>query len=263
MAIKTILAQTKEELEMGALVRFKVFADDEGSLIPSDFPSGREIDGFDIHQTSAMIIALDADEPVGTVRVLLENREIADRNGWDYGLDIETMYSLRPYKDREIAIAEVPRTCVIKSHRRGPVLMELYKKVYQFCRDADVTHVCGSVSTYSDNIKDAEIIYYLIRKKGMLGDIELPRKESHIKSEGIKIDQYPDLDDSSPDTIEKYLKRGDELRLPGIVRVLSNLGVKIVGQPEYYRKFDRYILPMSLELSSIPEPAKSYFESKS
>lgn len=83
------------ELDRAAKVRCAVFADEFAYLDPHDFPAGREVDGFDLLDTTINFIGVVDGQAAGTVRLLFPNPCVAARCSLRHGLSIERHLELK------------------------------------------------------------------------------------------------------------------------------------------------------------------------
>jgi hypothetical protein len=266
MRIKTVVAETKKDLDKVFGVRFVVFAEEGGYLSPEDYPGGRECDSFDTIDTTDNILALDDDKGVGAVRVMRKNPEVAERNGWDIGLGIEKLYNMEHFSRNMIDIAEVPRSSIIREYQNVkdgfgiPIIAMLYKQVYNTCRRNGATHICGTINLETDHPRDAQVAFSIAERKRLVTDLVAePRIRDLPDSSDILF--YPDIESPDRRYLEEVETKGVKLRLPPMLYTVAGFGCRICGPPVYYREFRRYVVPVSLNLDNVPEPTKSYFES--
>jgi Acetyltransferase (GNAT) domain len=114
------------DLDAACQIRYKVFVEELGVFSKEQFSAGRQIDSFDTLPTTRNFIAFDSGngEPVATVRLGLQNDEVATLYGSKYGLDFERYFKLKYIPD-DALIADLPKSSVLKKYRGGGALLSI------------------------------------------------------------------------------------------------------------------------------------------
>lgn len=166
--IRCVVAETRRELDDALRVRFEVFAEERGYLDPTARFVPREADPFDTLGTTIHLVAYLDDVPIATVRLLLPNAEIARRNGFDFGIDLESKFDLAPLAAAGLRPAETTRFCVLARHRGATAVAELHAAAVELSRRLDVTHWIASANTETDSLEDARLIHKVAEHHGFV-----------------------------------------------------------------------------------------------
>lgn len=254
------IATSEEDLDKVFRVRFEVFAGD-GYLDPSKYPDGREKDGFDNLPTTNNFLALDGDKGIGTVRLLEPNPMIAEREGWDLGIDMEHLFDLSYYKLHKIRIAEIPRSSLLKEYRGTTVMMQLWGTAVRYALSKDITHFCAVGNTETDDVTEAKIIYHVLLQKGAIHpEIKTPPKVNAIKNAPSVHRLYSEVIAKLEPSVALEGKYPSQFYIPTTLDVFLRLGLKVTGMPVYTSQFDRFEIPLVYDLlHGMTLPARRYF----
>ena len=239
MTIEYKIAKTKEDLDHAFKVRYDVFVKECDYIPESNYVADRESDSFDTLETTVHFLALDNGRGVGTARMLFPNEEVAKRNNWIYGFDMERLFDLSDYKNKEIPIVELPRSCVRKEYRKHNVIQNLWRMAIQYAARNDVYHILGSGATETDSIEDAKLLYKVLDAQGYISkEFQTPAKEKH-NNNNPRFRIY--------NQIKEELLKGEDLKkmkIPGTINIFTKVGIRFTGEPVFYPKFRMCTIPL-------------------
>ena len=221
MGIEVALALSEKEKRDSFWVRHEVFAK-EGGWIPTNNEE-QEYDKYDFSSRAYHLVAYDEGKPVGTVRVLMHDPEIAKEDETRGGLHIEKSFRI-DYSGPIDKVIDLSRSSVLRSHRSKNVLASLYAKAVRLVGDFVVEQILGGANPSTNSVEEANLMLSFAKMGCYYSDkISLhplctdQTKEPHL---------YYDLD-----TSEK-LKR-------------------IVKENDLYEFFEKYFPPIFSNFSSI------------
>ena len=243
-------ARTIAELDAAARVRWIVFSE-AMRLAPELLPALREVNGFDLLDTTDNFVCYQGDEPVGTIRLLRPNPAVARVQGLPLGLPLELQCRIEGLPP-QVRVAELGRAAILREHRGSSAIGRLYRAAYEASRRDGITHWIGFSLTETDLRADADIIHAILHGKGRTA----ARPSLHTR---LPLD--PDYVPCRPFYTDEERRRAaagalDTLPLPGIVRFLLGIGLTFVGAPVFEPTFKEYVLPILLPLDDF---ARSVF----
>lgn len=237
-------ASTISELEDAARVRWTVFSE-AMRLEPGFLPALREVNGFDVLDTTENFVCYREQDLAGTIRLLRPNQKLAGIHGVALGLPLEIQYRVEGLPEHA-SIAELGRAAIMPAHRGTPAIGKLYKAAYEASRRNGVTHWLAVSLTETDSLEDTLIVSAMLRERG------------RTAPEPRLLPRMPMPDDYGPTrplyTAEERRRaaQGDYngLALPHTVRFLLGIGLTFVGEPVFETAFKEYVLPVLLPLDA-------------
>ncbi|GJE53580.1 hypothetical protein EKPJFOCH_0045 [Methylobacterium thuringiense] len=242
-------ACTVAELDDAARVRWQVFSD-AMQLAPGLLPALREINGFDVLDTTDNFVCYRGEEAIGTIRLLRPNPAVARVQKLPLGLPLELQCRIDDMPPRA-HVAELGRAAILREHRGSPAIGRLYRAAYEASRRDGITHWIGFSLTETDLRADTNIVLAILGEKGRTAS--RPCLRSTLPE--------PDHVPCRPFYTEEQRRLAaegsfDTLPLPAIVRFLLGLGLSFVGPPIFEPTFKEYGLPIILPLDDF---ARSIF----
>lgn len=243
--IRCILAQTQRRIDDALRIRFDVFARELGYIEAHERSIPRECDAFDTLDTTFHLVAYDGQTPVGAVRMLLPNSEIARAHGTLFGLPIETHYDLRAISGTCRRPAETTRFCVLSQYRGSPVASILHAGALRLSIRLGVTHWIAGANMETDAIDDAMIIQRALVLRGFVrDDLCLERRTALV----------PPLYPRRPfydDRVRSRALAGDSsVPLPRTIDSYARcLKARFVGPPMFDQRFRMCSLPFIADVS--------------
>jgi predicted GNAT family N-acyltransferase len=232
------VAETRREIDGALRLRWAVFGEELGLL--GARPAQREVDEYDLLETTVHIVAYAEGEAVATGRVLLPNAEVAYARGWGVGIDLERRFDLGPLAGSAISLAEATRLCVLRPFRRGRVIVALLAAMIQEGRRRGVTHCVTAANTQTDVADDALVIEQVAAQRGL---VSLRHRLSPRARPAPPAAPRAPLYDA-----EARLRAaaGDAagLSLPRPLEVFAGVGLRIAGPAIYDMRFQRFAVPM-------------------
>lgn len=138
MSLELRVAKTEEEKNFAFEIRYKIFCEEMHYLDPEKFPDKKETDNYDALNTTLQMLLIYDNLAIATVRLILPSNTLADSS--KYGLPIEELIDLSEYKQRDIKLAEPSRSSILKEHRKGMTLMNLWRLLVQCAHNNNITH---------------------------------------------------------------------------------------------------------------------------
>lgn len=242
-------ANTVAELDIAARVRWQVFSE-AMQLKPELLPALREINGFDVLDTTDNFVCYKDEEAVGTIRLLRPNPAVAHVQRLPFGLPLELQCRIEDMPPRA-RVAELGRAAILMEHRGSPAIGRLYKAAYDASRRDGISHWIGFSLTETDLRSDTEIILSVLAQKGRTASRPCLRstlpEPNHVPSRPFYTEEQRRLAAAG---------QLDALPLPAIVRFLLGIGLSFVGAPIFEPTFKEYVLPIMLPLDDF---ARSIF----
>ncbi len=238
-SIHCCIIQSKQQLDDALKLRFQVFGEELG-LLPDSTPIPREFDALDTLDTTLHFLAYADDLPVGTVRLLLPNPEIAQRMGTRFGFYLEHHFDLSSLDQSCLSPAELTRFCILKPFRHSPVLQSLYQYMRLESLRRGISHWIASANTETDSMEDALIIGAVAKELGLGSDVPgIVRKQSG------SFPTEPSRPFYSPQERRKAQEgRLLELALPRPVQTFARLGARFMNEPMFDARFRSCSLPL-------------------
>lgn len=241
---RVIRAVTIADLDAATHLRWDVYSDairfDLGLL-----PARREINGFDVVGSATIFLAMIDDEPVGTIRLLLPDPELADCHGCGLGLPLAIGARFENMPANAV-VAELGRAAVRAGYRGSSIIGSLYRAAYRLSRAAGVTHWTGVSLTGTDDSTDASIIAAVVASKGFV------TPQRHIDGPDRRSDGYRakrrifDIEARSKAAEGAFA----EIALPHAVAFHLRSGALAAGPPIFDAMFAEYTVPLFFSLDA-------------
>lgn len=249
LGYRVVKARTVAELDDAARVRWAVFSE-AMHLAPGLLPALREINGFDVLDTTDNFVCYKGDEAIGTIRLLRPNPAVARVQGLPLGLPLELQCRIEDMPPRAL-VAELGRAAILREHRGSAAIGKLYKAAYEASRLTGISHWIGFSLTETDSRADADIVCAIMDGRGRTAS--RPRLVTRLPEP----EHQPSRPFYTPEERQRAAERDfDGLPLPGIVRFLLGIGLSFVGPPIFEPTFKEYVLPIILPLDDF---ARSVF----
>ncbi|MBU1078438.1 MAG: GNAT family N-acetyltransferase [Spirochaetes bacterium] len=261
--------QNEEELNQCLHVRYKVFIEELQFDSKEKYPDKMEQDKYDELDTTIHFIAMINGRGVGTARLIGYNNMLLEENKI-FGLSMEDLYDLSEYRENGLVPYEISRSSVIRGERSSIIILDLWKICINYCLMHNTPAFCSCAGTETDNHEDAQLIYELLKLKGLMHSFihTNPLSESGTKhfSHSILFNKHHKKDllikrDSEQLTLNDFESRG--IKLPPTLDYFSRIGAKFTGPPVIFPEFKMYTIPMILEFNHIHEPFKTFFKRES
>lgn len=227
-------ARSEAEIEEVQRLRFEVFAGELGAhLSPAVDRAGRRLDR-DVRDARCdhLVVRDRSGAVVGTYRLLPPQRADGDATG-----GVFEMSGLDPARD---GLVELGRACVHPAHRRGPVVMLLWKGIADYMREGGHTYAFGCASVgMADGGRLAASIHHGLVAQGRVSARLAMRPRVPLALSGIE-----PLDQGEP---------------PVLVRAYLRIGAELCGPPAWDPHFNTADLPMLLGLGDVDARYRARF----
>lgn len=243
------IAKSDSEKEAAFNIRYKVFVEELGT-IPKDFcVNGLEKDRYD--EYSVHFIALKDKEVVGTVRLQEKTDDFIDGTNFLYGLAGESLYDYSVIYNNGVILAEIARSSVLPGHRKQSAIFNLWKAIYLYVVDRKIHESITMAAPDTDSIEDAMIVYDIGKRKGIIH----PMFDLRAKNKFSNLDEI-----ESPIYTDEEKKDVLDLDLPRKISMYSDIGYLFCGEPLYYPKFRRVVIPMMCNPDGVSSKVKRLFD---
>ncbi|UMY15542.1 GNAT family N-acetyltransferase [Methylobacterium organophilum] len=241
---RVVRARTVTELDAATRIRFEVYSRTmrfEGGFLPSL----REVNGFDLLDTTDLFVAYRHGQPIATLRLLRPNGALARHHDTPLGLPLTLKGQLTGLPPGAV-VAELGRAAVLPAYRGSPAIGRLYQAAYESSLRAGVSHWIGLALTGTDSAADAGIMMALLKRRGRLAaapTLSLPKED---EGEGLK---------PAYGTAERLAAQADDLDglvLPRAVEFHLGTGGAVIGAPLYDPVFREYMIPLFMALEDFP-----------
>jgi hypothetical protein len=220
----------------------------DAKLLEPGFPNTeRDIDCFDPMPTTYHFVAYACGGPVGTVRLLTPNREIAKANQMLHGLPIEAKVDLTELSMPGMSLGEVSRFSILPEWRRTRVFRGLCSKMAEKSGPLGLTHWVGAATTTTDCPRDANLLHKRMVELGHVSPVLRVRPRKHAAPTGA-----PRAPLYSEEERRRY-ERGDTsvLKLPSVLQAYLKVGAVFTGEPVFDPYFNIYFLPLIAPLDAV------------
>ena len=244
MSVITVTkAMSVADLDAAAKVRCAVFADEFAYLDSHDYPAGREVDGFDVLPTTVNFVGRVDGQTAGTERLLFANPCVAARCNVRHGLSIERHLDLKRFR-LNMALAEIPRSSVLKPFRRTGVMHHLYFAAYVECLRRGVTHWIAVSNTETDCATDAAVVMRLLEARGLW------LKEFDAEPRHVAVPAHEPRYRLYGEGHHNEMRRGNlaAVPLPRTLELFAKVGARYFGTPFYDADFRMFAMPLILDM---------------
>ncbi|CAN5165139.1 GNAT family N-acetyltransferase [soil metagenome] len=226
-------ARSAAEIEAVQRLRYEVFAGELGAqLTPAFDHSGRRLDRDERDGIADHLVVRDReDQVVGTYRLL------ARAGGRDPTGGAFAMQGLERLGD---GLVELGRACVHPAHRRGPVVMLLWKGIADYLRDGGHAYAFGCASVgMGDGGRLAASIHHSLVEQGRTSPLLSMQPHRPLPVDA--------------------LERLDTVDAPVLVRAYLKIGALLCGPPAWDPEFNTADLPMLLSLADVDDRYRARF----
>lgn len=239
-------AETREELDQAAHLRYLVFARELGNIDTVRHAVPREADGFDLIPTTVHFLAYLDGKPVGTARMILPNPDVARDMQTHFGFDIETKFDLSNLAKTNVRVAETMRYCVLPGARHTSVALAMIEEGARVSRDLGIDYWIGSSTIETSDAEEAQRIASWSARMGLVHrDIRITPRNGAC----------PPLDEPPEQLVfpepRLSLVSPSNNNLPRILSMYSRrLGARIIGPPMFDQRFRGYSIPILMEVAA-------------
>jgi putative hemolysin len=233
-ALSVQLAATPEHVLEAQRLRFKVFAEEMGAILPSR-RQGIDHDIFDPYCEHLLVREEDTGEVVGTYRILTSAQ--AKKIGGFYSEDEFDLTRFGPLRDR---LLEVGRSCVHPDFRNGVTIALLWSGLAQFIRSGNYEYAMGCASIGMADGGHAAASLYNSLSRTALSPIEyrvFPRCALPLEA----------------------LEQECESPVPPLIKGYLRLGAYVCGVPAWDPDFNTADLLMLLPIANLNERYARHF----
>lgn len=254
--VHTVIASSQKELDDALRVRDQVFRQEMNLLRRDPFRIAREPNAFDTLETTIHVVAYSGPTPVGTVRLLLPNPEVARDNGTALGIDLERKLALSGVWRAGMLVAEATRLCVRREWRHSDAVLRMTCALYRESRAWGVTHWVGCTNVETDSAEDAAIAYQVARRRGLVSStLRAAARAQVTRSAPMSAPLYTPTERARAGRGEY-----DGLHLPDTLSFLvRKLGARFIGEPVFDAEFRMYAIPLVIDLDAIPVRTAAHF----
>jgi L-ornithine Nalpha-acyltransferase len=239
------IAESRKEIDDALRIRYLVFAQELENIDPVRHAIPREVDSFDMLETTIHFVAYLNGAPVGAARMLTPNVEIARVTNTLYGFDLESKFDLTNLARPNIQPAETMRYCVLASARKKPVAGVMIREAVRISRRLGITHWLGSATLETTTHETAARIESVGATLGFAHrDIRIaPRtmtcpsndiRQHFLNTSACRLSQSPPSNVEFPRVLTMYARR---------------LGARMIGPPLYDARFRGYSIPILMAMA--------------
>lgn len=260
-----VLDPTKDDIGVPLEVREDVFAKEEQLL------SGSDEDKYDRLRSARHLVAYVIGRPVGTIRLVLSDAQVANAMGGSLGIPFEEKQDLSALCRSGHMVAETGRVAVMKDYREKrywartyrtqqlqarPVIMHLLEALYWVSLQARVTVWVAGVNLQTDSVADALLMAQVAAARKLEGPWRISARAC-----------------AAPPAVPSTLFYGEaewerarlgqlgKLHLPPVLTLFTRkMGARVIGAPVFDPMFTRMAIPISAVLGEIPEGTLEQFE---
>lgn len=244
MSISLRIAETRADLDACYAIRYQVFVSEMGVYKPQDYLADRESDAYDTLASTINLLALVNEEPAGTVRIILPNESVAQRNGWKLGLPIERHFQLPDALGWDSA--ELPRSSVLPHFREGySIGPQLWSFASRVASERGVGKFVAEVHPGTQELNKAWDLFHIAQNAGFVSeDIQF--------SPHIDVASRQELSQPKPQV--SPVSRNKALReFPPTLRMFLRLGSCLAGPPIHVEKFHGISIPILWRIDALNE----------
>lgn len=239
------IAETRKEIDDALRIRHLVFAQELKNIDPVRHAIPREVDPFDMLETTIHFVAYIDGVPVGAARMLMPNVEIARATNTLFGFDLESKFDLTGLVQKNMRPAETMRYCVLASARNKPVAGAMIREAARISRRLGITHWLGSATIETNTPESAARIESVGATLGFVHrDIRIAPRTITCASNDIR----PHFIDTSRRCLSQAPPSNVEF--PRVLTMYARrLGARIIGPPLYDTRFRGYSIPILMAVA--------------
>jgi L-ornithine Nalpha-acyltransferase len=250
-------ARTPAEIADAQRVRWIVYGEEERLLPPGASRGGREVDARDDDEDVVHLLVHAADEPIGTVRLLLARTRAGARGGPSprgLGLELESRFDLVAPPALAVVAGEVTRYCVLRRYRCTPAARMLYNALAVESRRQGVTHWFAAANMETDCAEDAALVYDLVRARDLIDH------GFHAEPRPLGAPSSPPSGSVRPtgrrrcytdeERLQAHAGGRAALHLPRAIALFTGrMGARCMGAPAYDPHFSVFALPIVAQVA--------------
>jgi hypothetical protein len=206
-------------------------------------------------ETTYHLLLHSGQEPIGTARLALPNREIAAVTQTLLGFELEQEFDLRSLSAIAEGLAEVARVCILGPWRATTAVLRLYEGLYCLSRELGVTHWIGAVDCQTPRADEAEVMRSVLEQRNCVDNRFCVKAHSFVEINLGETSFYSDQE------LANATERPSGLQVASTLETFTRrLGAKCVGHPARHPSFPRFVMPMLAALDELPESTLAKFD---
>lgn len=221
-----------DEVRQAQRLRFEVFASELGARLQTAEP-GLDVDRFDAFCEHLLVCGAASGEVVGTYRLLTPQQ--ARRAGGTY---CDTEFDLSPLDALRPRMVELGRSCVHPAHRRGAVLLALWRELAAFMERNALETMVGCASLPPPRGAGAAAA------RAYASQVWARVRQQHLAAPECRVAPRIPWPAIAPDAA------GAEP--PPLVAGYLRLGARVLGPPAWDSAFGAADLPMLMRMRDLP-----------
>jgi hypothetical protein len=252
------VARTQADVDAAQRVRYRCIANELNIAVELDGRVGREISAVDNLETTHHLLLHCGQHLIGTARLALPNRDVAEASGTHLGFELEHEFELGELSMIRHGLAEVARLCILEPWRRTAAALRLYEGLYCLSRELGVTHWIGAVDCQTSRTEEARAMRVCLENENL----------AHYKY-GVTLRQSRRSDGACPESCASVEPNraanasGRSASRPlasTLATFTRRLGARCLGAPSRHPCFPRYVMPMLVTLDELPRATLSLFD---
>ncbi len=246
MGLTVKIAETKGEKEATFHIRYKTFCEELGIAKKEKYKGELETDFYDCLDTTKHYIVFYNGKPVCTSRVINENSDVAKQNNTRFGLSIEANYDLKSY-EKNNKRAEITRLAILHECRKGIILSTLWRYIAKSCNEKGIENLVAECALETDCLDHALEVYQKVVQDGLFDpNYNVKRIVENIPKENPRY----------------LIKENGEIKIANILKTCFRGGLRVIGEPSYYKNFDMLIMPLNwpTDFRYASTPMKRFFK---
>ena len=227
------LARNPAEVAEAQRLRYKVFVEEMGALIPD--LGGLDIDGFDTYCDHLLVRESATNQVIGTYRILSPHK--ANEAGGYYSAG---EFDLSRLSHLFANMVEVGRACVHRDYRNGCTIFILWAGLAKYMQTHNYEYMigCGSVPIHDGGHMAASLYHQL--------------KDKYLSPPEYRVFPHTPLPIAS-------LNKDIQAVCPPLIKGYLRLGAYICGEPAWDASFNTADMLVMLPLSKINGRYASHF----
>lgn len=240
----TFWAKHLDEVREAQKLRFEIFANEMGAVLPIKIP-GHDIDMFDDFCEHLLVKNVIDGKIIGTYRVLTPvQAKIAGKLYSDGEFDLTPLHAFRPH------MVELGRSCVHKDFRQGAVMLALWGALVDFMRNNHLSFMVGCASIpMRTNLGNGNLVCTGNAAASIWRKLCNSQHMAHPKFQVTPLLPLP-IDHSSQTL---------DVEPPSLIKGYLRLGAKVLGAPAWDPDFNSADLPMMMNINDLPTRYRKHF----